>query len=124
MNEVEAYEHCKEFINENYIPVKDKPGYVWFSRRSMQIINIETFAKSLAEGLARGLYNLPLAEKRRKRKMKYEFVLTEQMENDRKNCSEDSRCLECSCHMGEDDCVFNHLYVTAEQEHDIEEDTI
>lgn len=49
-------------------------------------------------------------------KMKYEFVLTEQMENDRKNCGEDACCLECSCHMGEDDCIFNHLYVTAEQE--------
>lgn len=46
--------------------------------------------------------------------MKNEFVLTEQMEKDRKNCGDDSHCLECSCHMGEDDCVFNHLYVTAE----------
>lgn len=45
---------------------------------------------------------------------KYEFVLTEQMEKDRKNCGEESRCLECSCHMGEDDCVFNHLKAVSE----------
>ncbi len=55
-----------------------------------------------------------LFNKKEDKEMKYEFVLTEQMENDRKNCGEDSRCLECSCRMGEDDCIFNHLYTTAE----------
>lgn len=42
--------------------------------------------------------------------MKYEFKLTDQMIEDRKNCSEDSFCSgECSCHLGEDECVFNFL---------------
>ena len=55
--------------------------------------------------------------------MKYEFVLTDKMKEDRFMCGKDDGiCKECSCRMSEDDCVFNHLYVTAEQEYDIEED--
>lgn len=42
--------------------------------------------------------------------MKYKFVLTEQMKEDRFICIKDGNiCKECSCRMSEDDCVFNHL---------------
>lgn len=39
----------QEYIKENFEPVEDKPGYVWFSKRNWQIISIETLAKSLEE---------------------------------------------------------------------------
>lgn len=52
----------RKFVEEHYAPVEDKPGYVWLSKRNFEIISIETFAKSLEEGLARGLYNSPLGE--------------------------------------------------------------
>lgn len=43
---------------------------------------------------------------------KYEFILTDKMKEDRFMCGKDDGiCKECSCHMGEDDCVFNHLRV-------------
>ena len=55
--------------------------------------------------------------------MKYEFVLTDKMKEDRFMCGKDDNiCEECSCRMGNSDCIFNHLYVTAEQEYDVEED--
>lgn len=37
------------FIKENYDPVDDKPGYVWFSKRHFEIISIETLAKSIED---------------------------------------------------------------------------
>ena len=71
MNEVEreamanfdTYEYCKKFIKENFEPVEDKPGYVWYDKRKFQIISIETYAKALEEGHARGLYDLPFRRK-------------------------------------------------------------
>lgn len=44
-----------EYIKENYEPVKDKPGYIWFNKRNFQIINIEILAKSLRNGWMRFL---------------------------------------------------------------------
>lgn len=38
-----------KFIEKNYEPVEDKPGYVWFNKRAMQIINIDTLISSLEE---------------------------------------------------------------------------
>lgn len=35
------------FIKENFEPVEDKPGYVWFSKRHIQMISIETLRKEL-----------------------------------------------------------------------------
>ena len=49
----------KEFIKENFEPVDDKPGFVWFNKRNFQIISIETLAKSLEDYI----YNLPLDRK-------------------------------------------------------------
>lgn len=37
----------KQFIEEHYTPVEDKPGYVWLNRRNYQIIKVETLAESL-----------------------------------------------------------------------------
>jgi len=31
----------RKFVEEYYEPVEDKTGYVWFSRRNMQIISID-----------------------------------------------------------------------------------
>ena len=41
----------RKFIEEHYMPVEDKPGYVWFSKRNMQIINIDLLVAYLEEGL-------------------------------------------------------------------------
>lgn len=49
----------KEFIKENFEPVENKPGYVWFSKSNFQIISIDTFAKLLKDEWTR-LYNSPL----------------------------------------------------------------
>lgn len=47
--------------------------------------------------------------------MKYELVLTDKMKEDRMICGKDANvCEECSCRMGNGECIFNHLYVTAE----------
>ena len=43
----DIYEYYINFIKENYVPVEDKPGYVWFDKRNFQIISIETLAKAL-----------------------------------------------------------------------------
>lgn len=56
----DIHEYNINFIKENFEPVEDKPGYVWFSKRNSQIISIETFAKCLEDDWARRLYNLPL----------------------------------------------------------------
>ena len=37
----------KKFIKENFTPVEDKPGYVWFSKENVQIINIETLYNAI-----------------------------------------------------------------------------
>ena len=42
-----TYTNIEEFIKENYAPVEDKPGYVWFSKRNFQIIKIETLTELL-----------------------------------------------------------------------------
>ena len=41
----------REFVEEHYAPVEDKPGYVWFSKRNMQIISIDLLVAYLEEGL-------------------------------------------------------------------------
>lgn len=64
----DSHEYIKAFVKENFEPVEDKPGYVWFSKRNFQIIDIETFVKFLEEGWTRGLYNSPFAEKERDEK--------------------------------------------------------
>ena len=46
-----------EYIKENFEPVDDKPGYVWFNKRNFQIINIETLAKSLKESTDKMITN-------------------------------------------------------------------
>lgn len=35
--------------------------------------------------------------------------ITEQMEVDYSLCNEDSDCDKCSCCVGIDDCIFNHV---------------
>ena len=55
-------EEVKKFIKENFEPVEDKPGYVWFSKRNIQIISIETLAKSLEDWRVSRSYNSPLEE--------------------------------------------------------------
>ena len=40
----------RKFVEENYEPVEDKPGYLWFSRRNMQIISIDVLVAFLKEG--------------------------------------------------------------------------
>ena len=61
MNEVEretmAIFDIYEYIKENFEPVEDKPGYVWFSKRNFQIISIETLAKCIEDAQARGLFD-------------------------------------------------------------------
>lgn len=42
-------EKVENFIKINFEPVKDKPGYVWFSKRNFRIISIETLQKTLCE---------------------------------------------------------------------------
>ena len=53
MTEIEAESMSNfdiyEYIKKNFAPVEDKPGYVWFSKRNFQIINIKTLAKSLED---------------------------------------------------------------------------
>lgn len=45
---ISDFDFCK-FVEENYEPVEDKPGYVWFSKRNMQIISIDVLVTSLEE---------------------------------------------------------------------------
>ena len=59
----------EDFIKENYEPVEDKPGYVWFSKRNFQIISIETLAKCLEDAWTRDLYRLPLVWQESQEKM-------------------------------------------------------
>lgn len=47
--EIFTEESIDKFIKDNYQPVEDKPGYVWFNKRNWQIISIETLKKSLKE---------------------------------------------------------------------------
>lgn len=42
-------EKIEIFIKKVFIPVEDKPGYVWLSRRRFQIISIETLRKTLEQ---------------------------------------------------------------------------
>ena len=42
-------EKVEDFIKKNFEPVDDKPGYVWYSKRNFQIINIETLRKALCK---------------------------------------------------------------------------
>lgn len=42
----------RKFVEENYAPVEDKPGYVWFSKRHMEIISIDLLVASLEEGFS------------------------------------------------------------------------
>ena len=42
----------RKFVEENYEPVEDEPGYVWFSKRNMQIIGIDLLVASLKEGFS------------------------------------------------------------------------
>ena len=44
-----TYTNIKEFIEANFEPVEDKPGYVWLNKRNFEIIKIETLEKSLKE---------------------------------------------------------------------------
>lgn len=44
-------EKVKDFIENIFEPVKDKPGYVWYDKRNFQIISIETLKKGLCETL-------------------------------------------------------------------------
>lgn len=44
-------ERIKMFIKENFEPVEDKPGYVWLSKRHLQIISIETLSKAIESHL-------------------------------------------------------------------------
>lgn len=44
--------------------------------------------------------------------MKYE--LTDEMKKDRLNCGEDADCNECSCQIGTDDCIYNHITTVAD----------
>lgn len=39
----------KDFIKNNFDPVDDKPGFVWFDKRNFQIISIETLEKHLKD---------------------------------------------------------------------------
>jgi len=41
----------RKFVEENYEPVEDKPGYVWFDKRNTQIISIDLLVAYLEEGL-------------------------------------------------------------------------
>ena len=41
------HRHIINFIEENYEPVEDKPGYFWLSKRHFRIIHIETLTKEL-----------------------------------------------------------------------------
>lgn len=38
---------ARKFVEKYYEPVEDKPGYVWFSKRNMQIISIDVLAAYL-----------------------------------------------------------------------------
>jgi len=38
---------AREFVEHYYDPVEDKPGYVWFNKRNMQIISIDVLAEAL-----------------------------------------------------------------------------
>lgn len=42
------------------------------------------------------------------------MVLTDEMAKDRLNCGEDTDCNECSCQMGTDDCIYNHITTVAD----------
>lgn len=48
-------EEAEKIIKERFIPVEDKPGYVWFSKRNFQIISIETLTKSLEDWCPKGV---------------------------------------------------------------------
>lgn len=55
----------EDFIKKNFVPIEDKPGFVWFSKRNFQIISIETLAKCLEDAWARGLlYHSPVFDNR------------------------------------------------------------
>ena len=41
MSDIELEAKFRKFVEEYYEPVEDKPGYVWFSKRHMQIISID-----------------------------------------------------------------------------------
>lgn len=43
--------NTRKFVKEHYMSVEDKPGYVWFSKRNMQIISIDVLVAYLEEGL-------------------------------------------------------------------------
>lgn len=38
-----------EFIKNNYIPVEDKPNYVWLDRRRCQMISVDNLAASVED---------------------------------------------------------------------------
>lgn len=38
---------AREFVEHYYEPVEDKPGYVWLSKRNMQIISIDVLVEAL-----------------------------------------------------------------------------
>lgn len=37
----------RKFVEENYEPVEDKPEYVWFNKRNMQIISIDVLVEAV-----------------------------------------------------------------------------
>lgn len=53
----------EDFIEKNFVPVEDKPGFVWLSKRNFQIISTETLSKYLEDAWARGLYHSPVFDK-------------------------------------------------------------
>lgn len=42
------------------------------------------------------------------------YTLTDEMKKDRLNCDEDADCNECSCQIGTDNCVYNHIITVAD----------
>lgn len=44
-----------EYIKSNYQPVENKSGYVWFSKRNMQIISIDVLKTSIENWIRKEL---------------------------------------------------------------------
>lgn len=54
----------EDFIKKNFVPVEDKPEFVWFSKRNFRITSIETLVKCLEDAWVRGLYHSPVFDNR------------------------------------------------------------
>jgi len=47
MSDISSDISVDEFIRKNYRPVDDKPGYVWFNKRRLEMISVANLAASL-----------------------------------------------------------------------------